>query len=204
MSSQEKETKKKKQVVDYETIYFWDIETSKVYADNQEEPIQVVFLSNVIEFNMVTGKVTNSTFHRTLDEFITYLSLVSNEFREIKVYSHNLSYELEFLLRHTGANGTIREGEKDVYNEDLPQSVLRDRNAPLSIYLDVLPYVNFRDSYALFNKSVAQLGKDLINRGMNLPKLEYDYNKVRLPWDKLEPLDYQYNERDNVIVAYSV
>lgn len=203
MEKQEKESKKKTQV-DYETIYFWDIETSKVYADEQEEPIQVVFLSNVIEFNMVSGKVTNSTFHRTLDEFISYLSIISNEYREIKVYSHNLSYELEFLLRHTGANGTIREGEKDVYNEDLPQSILRDRNAPLSIYLDVLPYVNFRDSYALFNKSVAQLGKDLIERGMNLPKLEYDYEKIRLPWDKLEVLDYQYNERDNVIVAYSV
>lgn len=203
MGKQDKETKKKQQI-DYETIYFWDIETSKVYADNQEEPIQVVFLSNIIEFDMVSGKVKNSTFHRTLDDFITYLSIISNEFREIKVYSHNLSYELEFLLRHTGANGRIREGEKDVYNEDLPQSVLRDRNAPLSIYLDILPYVNFRDSYALFNKSVAQLGKDLIDRGMNLPKLDYDYNKVRLPWDKLEPLDYQYNERDNVIVAYSV
>ena len=82
MGKQEKETKKKKQQVDYEIIYFWDIETSKVYADGQEEPIQVVFLSNVIEFNMVTGKVTNSVFHRTLDEFITYLSIISNEYRE--------------------------------------------------------------------------------------------------------------------------
>lgn len=195
-----------KSVIDYNTIYFWDIETSKVIPDQiGEDPIQVVYLSNILEVDINNGKILNSSFQRNLDEVIEYFESRSSKDREIKVYSHNLGYELEFLLRHTGANGLRKEEDKiDAYNEVMESSILRDRTAPLSIYLDVLPFVNFRDSYALFNKSVKQLGKDLINRGINLPKLDYNYKTLRLPWDKLEQLDFDYNERDNVIVAYSI
>lgn len=195
---------KVKNKVDYNIVYFWDIETSKIEVDQEgEPPIQVVYLSNIIEVDINNFKIISSSFQRNLDEVIEYFELKSGKDREIKVYSHNLGYELEFLLRHSGASGV--KGEKiDNYNEVMESSVLRDRNAPLSIYLDILPFVNFRDSYALFNKSVKQLGQDLIKRGIELPKLDYNYNKIRLPWSKLEQLDYDYNERDNVIVAYSI
>ena len=76
---------------------------------------------------------------------------------------------------------------------------MRDRHSPLSIKLDTLPNITFRDTYAIFNKSVARLGEEL-----KLPKLEYDYKKTRLPWDELEEIDYKYNERDNIIVAKSL
>ena len=195
---------KRKNKVDYNIVYFWDIETSKIDVDQVgEPPIQVVYLSNILEVDINNFKIIFSTFQRNLDEVIEYFELKSGKDREIKVYSHNLGYELEFLLRHSGASG-VKGGKIDTYNEVMESSVLRDRNAPLSIYLDILPFVNFRDSYALFNKSVKQLGQDLIKRGIELPKLDYNYNKIRLPWSKLEQLDYDYNERDNVIVAYSI
>lgn len=195
---------KRKNKVDYNIVYFWDIETSKIDVDQVgEPPIQVVYLSNILEVDINNFKIISSTFQRNLDEVIEYFELKSGKDREIKVYSHNLGYELEFLLRHSGASG-VKGGKIDTYNEVMESSVLRDRNAPLSIYLDILPFVNFRDSYALFNKSVKQLGQDLIKRGIELPKLDYNYNKIRLPWSKLEQLDYDYNERDNVIVAYSI
>ena len=195
---------KRKNKVDYNIVYFWDIETSKIDVDQVgEPPIQVVYLSNILEVDINNFKIISSTFQRNLDEVIEYFELKSGKDREIKVYSHNLGYELEFLLRHSGASG-VKGGKIDTYNEVMESSVLRDRNAPLSIYLDILPFVNFRDSYALFNKSVKQLGQDLIKRGIELPKLDYNYNKIRLPWSKLEQLDYNYNERDNVIVAYSI
>jgi hypothetical protein len=37
-----------------------------------------------------------------------------------------------------------------------------------------------------------------------MPDLDYEYKKVRLPWDTLTSYDYEYNERDNIIVAKSL
>lgn len=196
-------TKKLKEEVQFQ--YFFDIETSRVPVDQEgEEDIQVVYLTNVICFDLVNGGIVSSVFHRTLAEVINYFHNESLD-KKINVYVHNLDYELTFLLKETLANGEIDEKmKKDNYGLLLEQSVFRDKNAPLKVVLDVLPNVTFKDSYALFNKTVSMLGNDLIKRGMNFPKLDYNYEKIRLPWSKLEELDYQYNQRDNEIVAYSL
>lgn len=191
--------------VDYEVQYFWDIETSKVEVDQEEqEPLQVVYLGNVLGYNLVTGEEVCSIFHRHIGEVIDIFNSLSNKDKEIIVYCHNLDYELFHLLRETGANGIIDNEKYDLYGQEMSTSILRDKNSPLSIKLDILPYVTFKDSYALFNKSVKQLGKDLEKRGIQLNKLDYDYEKVRIWWDKLEQHDYDYNKRDNEIVAISL
>ena len=179
--------------------YFWDIETSKIKCDNGEY-MQVTYLSNVLQMNYLNGKITSSKFFRTIEETIEYF----NTLEECIIWSHNLDYELTFLLRELGdTNGNIKYNKNGVvegiYKESVQNVILRDKHSPLSINLDVLPHITFRDSYALFNKSVATLGYEI-----GLPKLTYDYKKVRLPWDELEELDYKYNERDNIIVARSI
>ena len=180
--------------------YFWDIETSKITCDNDEE-MQVTYLSNVVTMNYETGEIVNSIFHRTIDEVIEYFNTLPNN---VIVWSHNLDYELTFLLRDLGeSKGELKYNRngivEGIYDEHVQNIILRDKHSPLSIKLDVLPHITFRDTYAIFNKSVARLGEEI-----GIPKLEYDYKKTRLPWDELEELDYKYNERDNIIVAKSL
>ena len=180
--------------------YFWDIETSKIICDNGEE-MQVTYLSNVVTMNYETGEIVNSIFHRTIEEVVEYFKTLPND---SIVWVHNLDYELTFLLRELGeVKGIIKYNKcgivEGIYDEVVQDVILRDRHSPLSIKLNVLPNITFRDTYAIFNKSVARLGEEL-----KLPKLEYDYKKTRLPWDELEELDYNYNERDNIIVAKSL
>lgn len=163
--------------------------------------MQVTYLSNVLKMNYETGKIVGSIFHRTIEEVVEYFNTLEDE---IIVWSHNLDYELTFLLRELGeSKGEIKISKngivEGIYNEEVQDIILRDKHSPLSIKLDLLPNITFRDTYAIFNKSVARLGDEL-----GLPKLEYNYKKVRLPWDKLEKLDYDYNERDNIIVAKSL
>lgn len=177
--------------------YFWDIETSTIICDN-EEKMQVTYLSNVIKMNYETGDIVGSVFHRTIEEVVEYFKSLEDE---IIVWSHNLDYELTFLLRDIGeTKGEIKYNKngivQGIYKEKVQNIILRDKHSPLSIKLDVLPNITFRDTYAIFNKSVATLGKEI-----GIPKIKYDYKKVRLPWDLLEEIDYKYNERDNIIVA---
>ena len=180
--------------------YFWDIETSKITCDNGEE-MQVTYLSNVVKMNYETGEIVSSIFHRTIEEVVEYFGTLEDD---IIVWSHNLDYELTFLLRELGeSKGELKYNKnglvEGIYHENVQNIILRDKHSPLSIKLDVFPHITFRDTYAIFNKGVARLGEEL-----GIPKLEYNYKKVRLPWDKLEQLDYDYNERDNVIVAKSL
>lgn len=170
--------------------YFWDIETTTIQPDNGEE-MQVTFLSNIVCMCCNTGVILTSVFFRTIEETVEYFKTLPN----CIVWAHNLDYELYHLLRELGCNAL--EGKQySIYGTKTQEIVLRDKNAPLSIVLEELPNITFRDSYALFNRSVEMLGYEF-----NLPKLEYDYKKIRLPWDKLEQHDYDYNERDNIIVA---
>lgn len=177
--------------------YFLDIETSKIKCDN-DTLMQVTYLTNIVKMNYITGEIKSSIFFRTIEETIEHL----NTLEECIVWSHNLDYELTFILRELGeSKGTIKvnrngDEQEGIYNEDLQNIILRDKHSPLSINLDILPHITFRDSYALFNKSVARLGQEL-----KLPKLQYDYEVSRLPWDKMTQKDYDYNERDNIIVA---
>jgi len=179
--------------------YFWDIETSKITCDNGEE-MQVTYLSNVVTMNYETGEIVNSIFHRTIKEVVEYFKTLPDGI----VWVHNLDYELTFLLRELGeVKGIIKYNKygivEGIYDEVVQDIILRDRHSPLSIKLNVLTNITFRDTYAIFNKSVARLGEEL-----KLQKLEYNYKKTRLPWDELEELDYKYNERDNIIVAKSL
>ena len=173
--------------------YFWDIETSTITPDNGEE-IQITYLSNVVCMDCNSGEIISSEFFRTVEETVQYFKGLE----ECIVWCHNLDYELYFLLRELGCNA--KQGKNNsIFGTETQDIILRDKNAPLSIVLEELEHITFRDSYALFNASVEILGNEL-----GLPKLEYDYKKVRLPWEELTEHDYNYNERDNIIVAKSL
>lgn len=196
-------TKKKKEVSPY--TYFWDIETSHIITDNGGE-MQITFLSNVLKCDSDTGEILEDVFHRTIAEVIEYFS---DQYGIVWV--HNLDYELYFLLR---------EGQFNLNPEKA--NLLRAEHAPLQLNFIELPNITFRDTYALFNTSVEKLGDDIIEykSGKSIKelkksgeyegyknkygKLDYEYTKIRCPWDELEEHDYNYNRRDNEIVRASI
>lgn len=173
--------------------YFWDIETSTIITDCGYKT-QITYLSNVITLDCITGEIIDSVFFRTISDTINFFT----NLEPCIVWSHNLDYELTFLLRDIQPNG-LTSDYNVMYDRTGQDIILRDKNAPLSITLQEIPNVTFRDSYALFNKSVAVLGDEI-----GLPKIDYNYKKIRLPWEELTELDYKYNERDNIIVAKSL
>jgi hypothetical protein len=197
---------KKKDNIDYQYIIGADIETSRVKPDEGED-IQVPFLTNTREMDIETGKFTQSIFHRTIREWIGYLNEISSEDRMRIVYCHNLFYEMTFIIREFKASFVqLDEDEVNAYGLTGVDGIMRSTTDVVYARLDCCPNIIFRDSLALFNKSLNEMGKDLSKRLGNdeFSKLEYDYDAVRMPWDDLTEHDYKYNERDNEVVLMSL
>lgn len=197
---------KNKENVDYRYILGSDIETSRVTPDEGED-IQVPFLTNTLEMDIETGEFTQSTFHRTIVEWVDYLNSISSEDRMRIVYCQNLFYEITFIIRQFKASIIqLDDEESNAYGLPVVDGIMRSTTDVVYCRLDCCPNIIFRDSYALFNKSLKEMGKDLSKRLGNddYMKLDYDYDKVRLPWDKLEEHDYKYNERDNEVTLKSL
>lgn len=192
-----KEKKKKKIQYMNDKILLLDIETSTIEC-NDGSKVQETYLANVLEIDLINMCIGQSYFFRNLNEVVCFFNEITNEDVRYICYCHNLDYELTHILRETMCD-TVRSNDLDIYNMAKCESVFRDKHSPISVILEDIPFINFRCSYALFNKTVAQLGKEV-----DLPKLDYDYKKVRTPYDELEEIDYEYNKRDNEIVALSL
>ena len=66
--------------------YFWDIETSCIITDQNEE-MQITYLSNVLSMNVETGEIEESVFHRTMSEVVEYFKSLP---KKSIVWVHNL------------------------------------------------------------------------------------------------------------------
>jgi len=197
----------------YEYSYYFDIETSRIPYDlpkgavrTVDDYIQAMYLANLLEMNNSTGEFTNSWFFRTFDEFMDHVNDISNDSNKIVIYSHNLSYEFDFYNRHFNCSALTKAKSKaDIFGNIEHESIIKSNRDVLAITFENMPYAKFKDSLALFNKGVKMLGDDLVKvRHEDLKKLDYNYEKIRLWCDELEPLDYEYNKRDNEIVARSI
>lgn len=182
----------------YSDVYIcFDIETSKVKLPD-DTYFQIVYLVCSQLVNGTTHEVIEQKFFRTIKEFLDYLnSDVICEYLDIKnktrilAFAHNLDYEITFINRELKSDMLTSDTEMDDWGEARSCGVYRDTHAPLSIPLDKLPHVEFRCTYALSNQSLAEIGKDV-----GLEKLEYEYEKIRLPFHELNKQDYDYNQRD--------
>lgn len=186
----------------YSTHYAnFDIETSKVLTD-EGTFLQVTYLTNVIITNSLTGEVVESHFFRDMDESLTFLETIGSKKQPMIVFVHNLDYDLTFLLRERPLSSVMDETKIDEYGNLAQQTIYRNIHSPLRVILEGLENIEFRDSYALSNKNVASMGKEVgMLKGSDDEGTEYDYSKVRLPFDELSQEDYDYCYRDNVIVS---
>ena len=100
------------------------------------------------------------------------------------VYVHNLSYELEAMVRNLNGH-------------DFTSGFYMDTHEPLYIIVD--DRIEFRCSYKLTNKSLKACGKDV-----GLDKLEMDYSDIVAPGDTLPPDKESYCYRDVEIMVAKI
>lgn len=113
-------------------------------------------------------------FYQTLDNI--YDEFSKNGTERIIIYVHNLSYEMEAIIR----NLCEREFSDGFY---------MDTHEPLYFIID--KKYEFRCTYKLTNKSLAACGDDV-----GLPKLEMCYTDIVKPGEKLPPDKEMYCRRD--------
>lgn len=168
--------------VNKEIIGFFDLESSRIITDCNEV-VGAVYLWNFKTLNLETGEII-SKFGRRLDEAIDYMETLGSKEKRVLVFCHNLYFEKIWLDRFGFTTKS--------------SSIFRDKNSPYKVIYEELENIEFRCSYALSRKSLKQLALNY-----NMKKLEYDYNKERTWYDKLDQLDYDYNENDNdIVLAY--
>ena len=180
---------------------------------------QEVYLVNLLIGNVKTGEVKKSIFWGCLPKeeptinyqveyyhstnpilsLIEFLKNLKTDEKEYVIYCHNLGYEFTFINRELQGNGLTSKTTIDDYGFPKGKCVFVKSHNPIQIVFDELPNFTFKDSLALFSKSIKTLGKNL-----DLPKLPYNYDVYREPGKPLEPHDFLYNQRDNEIVFYSI
>lgn len=99
-------------------------------------------------------------------------------------FVHNLSYETESIIRNLGKH-------------EMKSIFATDTHKMLKFTLDGL--LEFRCSYYLTNKSLAQCGKDV-----GIEKLDMDYAEKRRPGEKISAEDEEYCKRDVEIMIYKI
>ena len=141
--------------------------------------------------------VSNYQYFRNMEDYLNYMKITFKKENCI-VYCHNLSYENSYILRSLLPNS--KESKRvDCFGNKRKLTTFRTKNNPLEVTYEELPNVTFKCSLALTNKSVKSLGKEL---GYN--KLDYDYEIERRASDKLDKIDYEYNDRDVLIPALKI
>ena len=119
-------------------------------------------------------------FGRTWDSFQDFIGILSdrlqlNASRRLVVYVHNLSFEFQFMRRFFSWTNVFLKG---------PRNVLR------AVANDV---IEFRDSYALSNMSLAKFCEN--TPGIIFTKNDseqFNYHKIRTPETKLTRLEQSY------------
>ena len=211
--------KKKKNVkvnanVCNDEIMFFDIEVSKINCHNVKNgnkyTMPLVYLCNAVLIKKEDLKKVNknnlqiiregeehkqeeidnnkiqakSIFFRTLKDFINFCKTIKNK---TICYIHNLSFEFSYLVRELN-NGT-----------DDNKSIFKDKNDCLTVVFNDIPNIQFKDSYALLRKSIKKLGDEL-----GYPKLSINYSQTLHNYDVLNKIQYDYNERDNIICLLGI
>lgn len=177
--------RKKTTVKIVDLICTFDIETTKVKNNNSEKQdgkyshFNYCFCWQFIVMDLFTGEY-KFIFGRYINEFFIMMTewkkyLTENE-KGARVYVHNLAYEYNNLAEYFF----------DLCGNDI---FMRDSVHPLIVGDDTL---DFRCSYQLTHKSLAQLSKEigLVKGG------DFDYNKQRHSETILSDYEYEYCFRD--------
>lgn len=161
-----------------------DIETSKYtrIIDGKIKPTAVWLSYGYCKMYNANGEETKKCCFRKWDKLYDFLYEIQREYvgNRIICYVHNLSYESDFLFKN------VSRPEKMLCNST---------HNVISCTLESLPFIEFRCSYMLSNKSLEELGEL-----MGFEKLKDDYSMI-LPKDTIPQNRLLYCERDCDVVA---
>ena len=171
--------KKKKNRIDYINILSaFDIETTSL--SDIEQSFMYIWQWHFV--NMETGE--NLTIYgRYWDEWQACVDVIREYLPDnvyIVVLDHNLSYEFSFLCEYY--NFTYDE----VFATD-PRAILK---------CTMYNHFEFRCTMRHSNTSLTVYTKQWNVEHQKLSGEEYDYNKIRYPWDELTEKEFQYAFHD--------
>lgn len=152
---------------------------------NIDKSISYMISYCISSIDTTNGQYKEYSKGRTYQELNNDLENIKNDksLKKKLIYCHNFSYEFSFFIN----NLPIFKNCTGFY---------MDKNKPLKIEIDTL---EFRCSYLLLGKSIKKLGHEL-----ELPKLEFEYNKIRTPLTHMTSKEWNYNFRDVEIMLKAV
>lgn len=176
-------------------VYGIDIETSTIDSlIHKDKKISYMISFCVSKLNFDTGEYEKVLLGRTYNDLDKFLYKLNKQGENNKIdyliYIHNFDYEYSFFKNNLLF---FREYYK---KEDITSYLFMSANSPL--YID-LGNLSFRCSYKLLSKSIKQLGIEL-----KIPKLDYEYTKIRTPYTILDDEEIEYNFRDVEIMLKAV
>lgn len=181
------------------SIIIKSISHDKLLLYNQGE-----ITGDLSDTNFLYSFINKETIHlRTQEQLVKYLkSLKRFDGKNTRrlMYAHNLSFELSALLRETQGNSKLKKCKmKNEYGRSSHECIFREKSSPIMVILNEIDNIEFRCSYALTSKSIKELGEEF-----NYNKLDYDYTKIRRPFESLSKEDIKYNTVDVDISALAV
>ena len=184
-------TSKREKIHYNNLIYGLDIETTTIDIDKDNQ-CSFMYSFCVGRLNLDTGVYQDVSSGRTYQDLDIYLERL-NEYADILgchflVYIHNQAYEHSFFINNLQFF--------DRATADRFEGLYTDKNKPLFLRYDRL---EFRCSARLLSKSIEELGNEL-----RLPKLEYNYTKIRTPLTPMAVEEWAYNFRDVEIMLKGV
>lgn len=173
-------------------IYCLDIETSTILIDDTSEKCSFMYSYVITSIDFYTGEYRKEYIGRTYAELDKHLNEINNiTFNTSIIYIHNLAYEMSFFINNLQFFDNVDFKNQPKDDNDY-QFLFLEKNKPL--YLRNKK-IEFRCSYQLTGMSVYSMGN-----AINLPKLDYKYDKIRTPLTELNSKELDYNIRDTEIV----
>lgn len=179
----------------------YSIVAREIYDNEVKQEIENIKNGKIVNLN--NGKYLKTflseryTF-RTMRQFVDWLREMTVDCKR-DVYAHNLDYEDNALRCELEPNSLKNVNKINNYFEYKDLCIFRTNNNPISLVYEELENICFKCSYALTGYSISKLGKMI-----GIPKLDYDYEVERRPYDDLTELDIEYNDNDVVISACAI
>lgn len=174
------------------TIFGLDIETTTINVTS-EKKCSFMYSFCVGCLDIESELYTNLHLGRTYKDLDTFLFDLDKTAKEMDldfiIYIHNFAYEMSFFINNSNFF-------KHYINDENSNYLFTEKNKPLYFKGGNL---EFRCSYLLLDKSIATIGESI-----QLPKLDYDYNKLRTPLTDLNKKEIEYNFRDVEIMLKGV